>query len=450
MEQENASRAWDWLLLILLGILCVIWTAEAEVLTENDAIQIALKNNRSLANAAMESQKAAAQTSAARTHFLPSLQLEVLGAQQVTDINFTFEQGTFGTYPGIGPVPFEDTVISTPTQPTATILGTIQQPLSQLYEISLNVKMLELNREIALEEERGARQQLVRDVRKAYYAIQQSESSLRSAQEMVALYKELDRVTEQYLIQQVVLKSDSMEVKTRMAKAESDVLTLTDQVVLAKQQLNSLLNRELTEEFEVDSRIGDLIVDADMGSAQAAALLNRPELKQSQLRVKQAELDRRTKKSEFIPEIGIQFQYTSLQNFDSFLPASYGSIGVQLKWEPFDWGRKQKELAEKALAIRQAENVERDTRNAVLTDVTDKLFKLQESQRLAAIARLSVEAATENTRVLTNKFHAEAALLKDVLQAQTELEESNSQYEQSLLGLRAAQAEFEKSKGEEQ
>ena len=75
MKEAEKMQTWEWLLMILFGIVCVIATAEAETLTENEAIQIALKNNLTLANSQMESSKAAERVAAARTHFYPSLQL---------------------------------------------------------------------------------------------------------------------------------------------------------------------------------------------------------------------------------------------------------------------------------------------------------------------------------------------------------------------------------------
>src|SRR5262249_50293242 len=163
---------WEWLLMVGMLVLCVIASAEAETLTESDAISVALQNNRTLANSVMEAQKADEESAATRTRRLPSLTLEAYGAQQVTDINFQIKKGEFGSYPGIGPVPFEDTDLSTPSVPTATITGTIQQPLTQLYELNLKIKQLEVSKQIAQEDVRRVRQQLVRDVRQAYYAIQ--------------------------------------------------------------------------------------------------------------------------------------------------------------------------------------------------------------------------------------------------------------------------------------
>ena len=57
--------------------------------------------------------------------------------------------------------------------------------------------------------------------------------------------RELDRVTGDYVAHQVALKSDSLEVKTRLAKAEYEALNLQNQLATQKEQLNNLLGRDV-------------------------------------------------------------------------------------------------------------------------------------------------------------------------------------------------------------
>ena len=54
----------------------------------------------------------------ARTRRFPALKVQVLESYLLTSVDFTFERGAFGTFPGIGPVPAEDTKISTPRRPS--------------------------------------------------------------------------------------------------------------------------------------------------------------------------------------------------------------------------------------------------------------------------------------------------------------------------------------------
>ena len=322
-------------------------TSNAEVLTLEQAIALALLDNQQIKNAVLDVSRSGEDFAASRTRRLPSFNFQVLGTQQLTPIDFTFERGTFGTYPGIGPIPGEITKISTPLKPTAIFITQVSQPLSKLHKINLNLKQLELKGEIAREELRAKRQQTVRDVKRAYFALLQTQSALEAAIETIKMYKELDRVTGDYLAQQVVLRTESLDVKSRLAQSQYDTMTLVDQVGVQKQQLNRLLGRDVLTDFSVTAVADADSFESDLAAARTRALEQRPELKEARLKVKQADSDRRIKKAEYIPDVSATFQHFATANFNSFIPKSYMNIGVTVTWEVFDWGRKKHELAEK-------------------------------------------------------------------------------------------------------
>jgi len=424
-------------------------TGNAEVLTLEQAVALALRDNPRIKNAAIDMNRAGEEFAASRTRRLPSFSFEVIGSQQLTPLNFTFERGVFGTFPGIGPVPAENTKLSTPMQPTAIFITKISQPLSQLYRTNLNLKQLQLKSELAQEELRAKQQQIVRDVKRAYFALLQTHSALEAAAETIRMYKELDRVTVDYVAQQVVLRTESLDVKSRLAQSEYDITTLVDQVSIQKQQLNLLLGRDVLTNFSVSNVPDADDFESDLTAARARALEQRPELREARLKVRQAEGDRRTKKAEYIPDISASFQHIATANFNSFIPKSYMNIGVTLSWEIFDWGRKKHEIAEKELATEQARNTVRETESKVVIDVNEKFNKLRQARQFLAVTQLSRDAAVENVRVLANRYKAQMTLLKDVLQAQSQLEQANNQGRQALLNFWMAKAEFENAIGED-
>ena len=89
-----------------------------------------------------------------------------------------------------------------------------------------------------------------------------------------------------------------------------------------------------------------------------------------------------------------------------------------LTWEPFDWGRRRNDVAEKAKTVEQARNGLRETESQIAVEVGAKYRKWQEAALLLKAARTGHEAATEQFRVTSNKYKEEAALIKDLLQAQ--------------------------------
>src|SRR5262245_15529931 len=418
----------------------------AETLTLEQAIELALRDNRQVKNAALEVSKFEDRLAATRTRRLPEVQFRAHGPQLLSSLDFKSDQGVFGNYPNIGPIPAQQTLISTPRRPTAVLVGQINQPLSQLYRAGLELKQLDAGREIAGQQVRAQRQSVINNVKQVYYAILQTQSALRTTEETIKLYQELDRVTGEYVAQQVALKGESLEVKTRLAKSEYEALELNDQLASQKEQLNQMLGRDIHTEFNVSATPAFSRYEVDLAAARVQALTQRPEIQEARLRIKQAEYDRRIKKSEYIPDISLSFSYVSPQNIN-FVPRQIASIGVTMSWEPFDWGRKKREIAEKSRNLEQAQHSLRETESAVLIEVNSEFRKLQQTRKLLAIGQLAEETAREQLRVAANRHALQATLMKDVLHAQTSLAEANHHYRQALLAFWTARAEFEKAIG---
>ena len=74
-------------------------------MTLDQAIAVALENNRTLRNASLDVEKAHTQVAANRTHRLPSFNTYVLGARQLSHVDLKFDKGVLGTLEGVGPVP---------------------------------------------------------------------------------------------------------------------------------------------------------------------------------------------------------------------------------------------------------------------------------------------------------------------------------------------------------
>ncbi len=419
----------------------------AETLTLERAVELALRDNRTVRSSAIEIDKAGDRLAAGRTKRFPAFNLYLLGAQNLTPIDFTFAKGTFGTFPEIGPVPAEDTKISTPRQPTMTIMTQVQQPLSQLYRIGLNEKLLRLDIDLAREDTRSKASDVVASVKEAYYGLLQTQSSLDSTNESIRMYAELDRVTDDYIIKEVVLRSDSLDVKARLAKAEYDASTLEDRLASQKEQLNILLGRDVDTPFRVSAIPEYTRFDADLTAARTRAIERRPEVREARLKAEQAGIDRKMKKAELIPDVSATFTHVTLVNYDSLLPRQVASAGVVVNWEIFDWGRKRSELREKDRALDQADIAVRDATARVTAEVDDKFRTLGQTQRLIRVTRLRVEACREDVRVTTARYKAQVALLKDALEAQTALADADREYEQALLSFWTAKADFEKAMG---
>ena len=78
---------------------------QVPLLTLDDAVSLALESNRLVKNSWLEERKFDFRVDTARSRRLPQFQFAVLGGELLQPFDFTIPAGTFGTYPGTGPLP---------------------------------------------------------------------------------------------------------------------------------------------------------------------------------------------------------------------------------------------------------------------------------------------------------------------------------------------------------
>jgi outer membrane protein len=422
--------------------------ADAPVLTLDEAVSLALQHNRLVKNAVLEVQKNDFQVSTARSRRKPQFQFSMLGGELLHSFDFTFDKGVFGTYPGVGPIPNTNAKVHTPAVFTTYLTGSIDQPVTQQYKIGLGIHEAELGRDVAREEARGERQKIAAEVRDAYFNLFAIQASVDAQREAVKTLKEAQRVTVQYVSEKTVLRAEALDVDARLAKARYELSVAEDGLATQRESLNQLLGRDVATVFRVEFIAEQDTSDLTLDSARQEAQANRPEVREAQLKEKQAEYERRLAKAEYIPDLSLALRYQGINNVQ-VLPQNVTTAGFFLTWEPFDWGRRHNKVVEATKTIDQARNGIQETQSKIAVEVGAKYRAWQEASLLLKATRTAHEAAAEQLRETGNRYKEQAALLRDLLQAQTQNSESNYQYQQALSSYWSALAELRKAMGEE-
>ena len=421
---------------------------DAPLLTLDEAVTLALQHNRLVKNSVLETQKYDFEVSTARSRRKPQFQFTMLGGELLHPFDFTFPTGSFGTYPGIGPIPSANAKIHTPAVFTTYITANADQPLTQQYKIGLGIHLTELGRDIAREDVRAERQKIAAEVRDAYFNLFAIQASVQAAREAVKTFEEAQRVTLQYVTEKTVLRADALDVDARLAKSRYELSVAENGLATQREALNQLLGRDVATVFRVEFVLEQDASDLTLASARQEALANRPECRQAYLKEKQAEYDRRLAKAEYIPDLSVSVRYQGLYNVQ-VLPQNVTTAGFLLTWEPFDWGRRHNKIVEKTKTVEQARNGIQETESKVAVEVGAKYRKWYDASLLLKASRTGHEAAAEQLRVTSNKYKQQAALLRDLLQAQAQSSETNFQYQQALSSYWSAFAELRKAMGEE-
>jgi outer membrane protein TolC len=419
-----------------------------DLLTLNRAIELARANNRDTKRAKLDIDRQREAGAEAKTQYYPRFDTYLLAMQLLTPLNFTIKAGQLGTYPATGPIPGTNIDLHTPARPIAIASITATQPITQIPRIRFSIAEQRLNEDLSRESFAERDQQVVSDVRRAYYSLLQSQSQAESQRATIHSLEELDQLTDRRLQEKAALKADSLRVKAEEEKAKYQLLVIEDTLSDRKEALNRLLGRDLLVDFSVDPVPAVLPQELDLQAAQKLALMQRPEIKMASIKERQANLETRIEKTRYIPDISIQASYLTPAGV-VFLPQNIGGIGALLTWQPFDWGQKRHNIAQKVIAEHQTALTTEDTRDQVLQEVDSQFRKLREAKAQLAVAVSARGAERERLRNQTDAYAQKAILLSDLLQEQASLATTEDQYRQALLAFWTTRADFEKALGEE-
>ena len=423
--------------------------ASPDVLSVDDAVKIALADNRTLKIVSLNLDVQKEKLAADKTRRLPSFNTYIFGSELLSPISYFIPQGQFGCcYPGIGPIPAQNTYLTTPSKPTATVLASASQPLIQLYKINLYLRGQKLSVEQAEQQLREQKDTVVDDVRQAFYKVVQIENQIESTQASIKQYEELDRITLQYVSEQVALQSENLEVKTKLAEEELSLLKLQDKEQTAKETLNDLLGRNINTPFHTAAVAPVSLDEMDLASAQAKALVNNPKVKEGEITVKQADNARALAKSQYLPDLNFSIQYTTPLGY-TFVPTNIANAGLEFRWEPFEWGRRKHDVNEKTINVEQSKLELENTRAKILINVGDQFRSLKEARVALLVAQAAQTSSREKLREVTLQYGQQTKLLRDVLQQQSSVDQANSDYDDALAYFWSAKASFEKAIGEE-
>jgi outer membrane protein TolC len=448
MQRRKRITRWA-LLLGALATLAKPQEAHVPVLTLDDAIAQAVANNTNLKTADLEIARAADDLAATRTRRFANMQIVALGGQLLTKPSVTFPEGSLGVYSATGPIPATNQTIHVARKPVGVIGGSVMQPLSTQYRLHLELKALSLGVDATRQDRDKARSEVIDQVRRAYNEVAEAQSALDSLQSSLPYYEESKRLAVENRRRETILESDLLGADAQLLKTRNAISDAGDRVASAAEKLNDLMGRDIHTRFRV-SAIDHANTQIEAPEAlEARALENRPELRKAKLQAQQADYDARAKKAEYIPEVSVGLTYFTAANFANALPSNIATAGLQLTWEPWDWGRKRQEYAAKRVKEQQAKVAVSETERSVLLEVRNARRQLETAQRQLALSEVVELAARQKLKEVQEQVKREAVLSKDLFQAQSELASADSQQLQTLAEFWKASADLKKAMGEQ-
>src|SRR5215470_8329062 len=456
MQLNPKRRLSARLILIVAGALLQVGlagTASAQgntvmELTLPQAIDLALKQNRSLKLARLAVVDSEQKKKIARAYYFPRINNEST-AFHVTEIQqLVIPEAALGVDPTIGPIPAKTAVIGQGTF-TAYTSGTgLSQPLLQMFRIHQANRAATADINSAKIQVEQAEEEIALKVRQLYYGILISQMKQGAAKEEAGAAQVGFQESTSSVEQGSALEAVALESHAALLGAKQAVLTQNLQI------------RDLT--FELDNRLGlplhtQLQLRGDPSVASASihardecvrtAREQSPEIRAARQAVEKAKAGLAAAKAKYIPDL-TPFARYSYQSGIPFLVHNFGTFGVVFTYELFDGGRRNAEISESRTVLSKAELNLTKVEEEVTVQVETAYDKVEQMQSLVTVAEEVLKTREEAARLADRQFEQKEVLASARADAAAKTSSAKASLLEANLGLAFAQGELERAMGE--
>lgn len=429
--------------MLLFNVLIPILPA----ITLDEALAQAQAHNRQIRLSSSSIDQRRQELAAEKTRRLPATSVTATVGASVLETAVTFPRGAFGDHPGTGPVPGENARVGIPRQISGFSMSQVGLPLTQQIRIGAAIENALLNVSLAENDRARTEQQVAAQVRQLYFGLLSAEAALKASEANLEVAREVERLAQQGVDAGVTLPADRGEAIARRGRAEAALSAVRAERENLREQFNLVLGRPLEEPAEVVQPFlaNEATLSPEQVRDQAASA--RPEVEGSLLRIRQAETAVRAKNAEQIPDISLAFQHFGFLNTGNLAPANFAVAGLQLTWEPWDWGRRRKEAKALRYQVDAAKLAAEETAQQVRRQASQAFRAWEQSHVEVAAAETAVTAAQESVRVARQRYEQQAALMRQVLEAQTTFESAQEQSVRAIAARGTAWANLQLALG---
>jgi len=383
---------------------------EPLVLTIDDAVALALRQNRSL----LQAQEAVAAARAALEQAQAAQGWTLGGSARVAAM------GPTSSFRMRMPTGESIEVVLTPK--TAWQLGlTATQPLYHGGKLYLQEVMARLGLDRAELERDATARQVVRDVRQLFLTAIQAQQLEQVASENVSR-------AARHLQDARARVEAGAAPGFDVVRAEADLANANDGLVAARaavdktlSALKTLLALDVLRPVRLQAPTSQGYVEVDEAEAIKAALARRPELAAIERAVRMAETSVRLSQSISKPTIDLFAQYQK-QSTAGFGGHDWNwTLGVQASKLIFDHGLTRSSVEQAQADLRRAQEVHRQAQEAVALEVYQACVSLREAREKIAAAEKGVLQAEEAMRIADLRYQEGVSTPVEVTDARTAL-----------------------------
>jgi outer membrane protein TolC len=414
-------------------------------LTLTEAVHLAITQNRTLKIARLKVAENEQKKAQGRSSYFPSLKNES-GILHVTDFqNVGIPTGTFGSVGG-SQVPGENIILPQGQKTWYTTHTQVSQPLTQLIGIRDANRIAAAEVAISRDDLQKAENEVALQVHSLYFGILIATLQKQAAEQQTQYAAENLRESEDDVRSGSALKVAAIQGEATVLESRQSVLAADLQLSDLTTEFNDLLGLRLDTKLELDPAV---LTDVEQRSREnyvQTAWSQNPQIKAAEAAVEKAHAAVGFAKTTYIPDV-TAYARQSYDDGVPFVARNFGTFGVNMTWDVFDFGKRRAEVRGRQDQLAEAEESLRKLKDEVAVSIERSYNKLQRTKSLVEVAGQVVKLRQENERLAQNQLAQGVVMISDRRRATAATYKAQADFLQANLGYLLAWAELQEAAG---
>jgi outer membrane protein TolC len=417
-------------------------------LTLTQAIDLALKQNRSLKLAQLSVTDSEHKKEIARSAYFPHIKNEsaILHVTELAGVEIP--AGAFGVPAATGPIPSNNLFIDQGGATSYTSGTQLTQPFTQMFKIHESNRAAEADINTAKIQLTQAENEIVLKVRQLYFGVLIAQLKLEAANDEVNASEVKNQESADAVANGRALDVAVLESRAAVLDAKQIALTQTLQIHDLTLSLDDLLGLPLSSRLQLDPDTSAMALPIPTREeCIRIAREQSPAIRAAQQVVLKARAGLSAAKDAYIPDVTGLARY-SYQSGIPFLVHNFGTFGFSLSYELFDGGRRNAEIKDGRTLLSQAQVNFDKVEDEVTLEVESAYDKVEQLQNLVQVAEEALNVRTEAARLVDRQFEQNAALTSARSEAHAKAASARASLLEATLGLSLAQGDLKRAIGQ--
>ena len=288
----------------------------------------------------------------------------------------------------------------------------------------------------------GIINEVVCEVKRAYYNMQYALEAKKVAEDMVARYEAFYNQAKAFYIAGTSPKVDVTIAEVNLSNAKLMLIQAENAVDIAMARLNNSMGLPYTNKYKISDNLRYNPCDITLPQAIDIAKESRPEFQLAEVKIEEARQNVKLVKKSYFPTITAEGQY---QIGGSTFTSNYGyNFGGYLNFPTINGMLIKNEIKEaKALHLREKANAS-NTMNNIYYEIQQAYYSMVEKKNSIPVSFLGMKQAKENYELSYGRYKVGVGNPVELKEAQVAYQNAMLQYYNSLFQFNSARAELEK------